>query len=293
MIVNGEENYTIFHPSDSGRHSNLSVVNRNSFFKLHCLISRCNNGHRGASQLDSKCLFTIRGKKSSVDEKRNNVYENLRDSIFIPLRDKRLVIEDRNYPEDDLKIFYDNSNLKQLPDYDEAKMHMNQDLEDITAPDILEAEARQHNEEVDDFVNKQIPEIVERLLRSKIQNIKIINTDDEPPEHTISLSSLLPSLKRRWIDGTNFSCRTKADGYTWINNAMVARVSPMQRSNLESAISDLKNHYEIQTKVNMLNNKREVILGLGKTLSKAIDKKIVSQINYKRYKTVCEYCNKV
>lgn len=79
--------------------------------------------------------------------------------------------------------------------------------------------------------------MVESFLRLKIQNIEIINSDEEPPENTISVSSFFPSLKCMWIDGTNFRCLTKTDGYTWVNHVMKARVSPMQQSSLESTIS--------------------------------------------------------
>lgn len=238
-------------------------------------------------------LFNGNGKKRSADEKRQHHYELLKTRIFLPLSGMELSVKDVNDYQDELKLSYGISHLQALPDYASAKDHLDNDIpNDVIRPETLEEDITKLNSDINDYFNNQVRNIVSEILRSKFNDIRIIETGEELPYYTISFYGLLPKLIRLWIDNVDFSISCN-NGLCRLNNYVdFASIPALSESKLITTINEIKNNSQIRSSIGQLRDRRRGILEQSNLLTHSINKKIVFQIDHQKYKSKCKDCKK-
>lgn len=238
-------------------------------------------------------LFNGDGKKRSADEKRQHHYELLKTRIFLPLSGMKLSVKDVNDYQDELKLSYGISHLSALPDYASAKDHLDNDIpNDVIRPEKLEENVTKLNSDIDDFFNNQVRNIVSELLRSKFNDIRIIETGESLPYYTISFYGLMPKLIRLWIDSVDFSISCNS-GLCRLNNYVdFASIPALSESKLITTINEIKNNSQIRNSIGQLRDRRRGILEQSNLLANSINKKIIFEIDHQKYKSKCKECKK-
>jgi hypothetical protein len=141
----------------------------------------------------------------SLFDKRQVIYNDLDKNIFSPLLDYEL--ETRyDYPISLLTLNYDLSSLKENPDYEEAKLHWEQDLKDIGIdPEVIEAQVKALNEDVDMFFTSQVRERVIAAITTDGKLTAFESRTDVPPLNHISIPNVIKQLQSDWIENTRVS----------------------------------------------------------------------------------------
>ncbi len=92
---------------------------------------------------------------------------------------------------------YDLSNLKTKPDYNEAKIHWEKEInEDTIDPERLEEQINLLRNEINEFFEKQTPEYVKRL---EWKPFSLSDTDGIPSLNYVSLAGIISKLQTDWI----------------------------------------------------------------------------------------------
>lgn len=96
-----------------------------------------------------------------------------------------------------LYLRYDLSDLKTNPDYNEAKIHWEKDInEDTIDPERLEEQINLLRNEINEFFEKQTPEYVKRL---EWKPFSLSDTDGIPSLNHVSLAGIISKLQTDWI----------------------------------------------------------------------------------------------
>lgn len=241
----------------------------------------------------NQCLLDRDGKKSSADEKRQHHYELLKTRIFLPLSEMQLSVEDPNNYHDKLKLSYGVSHLLALPEYEYAKEHMDHDLpNDVSRPEHLQEQVKKLSSDVDDYFNNRVRSIVSDELRSKFNDIRIIETGEALPYYTVSFYGLIPKLTRLWIDNVDFSVSCNNGLCRLNNNIDFASVPALSESKMITSINEIKSNSQIRNSIGQFRDRRRRILEQSSLLTNSINKKIIFKIEHQEYKTKCKVCKK-
>jgi hypothetical protein len=232
-------------------------------------------------------------EKRSFADKRQVIYDDLVKNIFSPLLRYKLetVYE---YPISRLKLYYDLSSLKENADYDEAKLHWEQDLKDIGFhPEVIEAKVKALNKDVDMFFISQIRELVIATITLDGKFIAFESKTRIPPLNHISIPNVIKGLQSDWIEDTGVDQRYEKDTHYYVlGNAIIATIKPDDKTRLDDMINSLRpkdnliNHY-----IQAFKERRITIYNDVMKLNKEIDKRITNRISKKLYKTTCSNCD--
>ena len=272
------------------------IEGRNSFLGV---IKYTNQHDRGNPYIINEYwyrnqrLFNGDGKKRSADEKRQNHYELLKTRIFVPLSGIELSVKDINDHQDRLKLSYGVSHLQALPEYDSASAHIDHDIpKDMIKPEQLEEQVKKLNSDIDDYFNNRVRRIVSEQLRSKFNDIRIIETGEELPYYTVSFYGLIPKLIRFWIENVDLTISCE-NGLCRLNNYIdFASIPALSVSKMITIISEIKNNSEIRNSITQFRDRRKAILEQFSLLTNSINKKIIFEIEHQKYKTKCKDCKK-
>jgi hypothetical protein len=236
-----------------------------------------------------------RGKKSSIADKRQEIYKHLNESIFKPL----LAYENLewslfDYPVSRLKLNYNLSKLKNNPDYDEARIHWEHDLpKSITDPEQLEEKIKNHNEKVDIFFDKEAVQYVRNIQWNDF--FPSDEQNDIPPLNHVSIPNIIREIRRfDWIEAANtkrFERYDRDSGVYSLNGRAIAHIEPRLENRLSELLDVIREHYTINQSIRCFREEREQLLREHGNLQKEIAKEIVSKIERQQYTTTCQYCD--
>ena len=252
-------------------------------------------GHLSLYLQDDKLLFKETGKKRSVakNSKRRIIYNDLNKNIFSPLLDYELETP-YDYPISRLKLYYDLSSLKENPDYEEAKLHWEQDLKDIGIdPEVIEAQVKVLNKDVDMFFTSQIREPVIAAITTGGIFTAFESGTDIPALNQISIPNVIKELQSDWIEDTGVDQRYENDTHYYVlGNAIIATIEPQDETRLDHIINSLRSKDSpISLAIQALKQRRATILDDVKALNKEMKKRIINPINKNLYKTTCSQCD--
>jgi hypothetical protein len=233
-------------------------------------------------------------KKRSVakNSKRRIIYNDLNKNIFSPLLRYKLETP-YDYPISRLKLYYDLSSLKENPDYEEAKLHWEQDLKDIGIdPEVIEAQVNGLNKDVEMFFTSQIREPVIAAITTGGIFTAFESRTDVPPLNHISIPSVIKELQSDWIENTRVNQRYEEVTHHYIlgGGQIIATIEPQDETRLKDIINDLRSNSSIRRTIQGFSQRKDTILDDVKKLNSEINKRIVNQIRKKLYKTTCSKC---
>ncbi|MGC1931872.1 MAG: hypothetical protein WA667_23120, partial [Candidatus Nitrosopolaris sp.] len=232
--------------------------------------------------------------KRQVAYHRQDIYNDLSENIFSKLVGYSGASKGWfDYPIRELKLNYDLTDLKENPDYDEAKLHWEQDLKDIGVdPELIERQVNALNKHVDEYFTSQIPKVVRAAIAGKLTAFELIGI---PPKNQISIPYVVKQLETDWIENTNAYMRTDEldkDTHQYVlEGVIIATTSPTQDETMNKIISSLKKDSSIRVAIQEFKERRSTILEDVNTMNKEINKRIINPINKKLYKTTCSKCD--
>ena len=232
-------------------------------------------------------------EKRSLADKRQVIYNDLDKNIFSPLL--RLLYR-RAYITtlDRIKLYYDLSSLKENPDYEEAKLHWEQDLKDIGIdPKRIESQVDGLNTDIDRFFTSQIREPVIAAITTGGIFTAFESGTDIPALNQISIPNVIKELQSDWIEGTGVDQRYEKDThYYLLGNAIIATVEPQDETRLDHIINSLRSKDNlISHHIQAFKERRATILDDVMKMNREIDKRIINRISKKLYKTTCPMCD--
>jgi hypothetical protein len=209
----------------------------------------------------NKFLFKEAGKKRSIADKRQGIYEHLNKNIFRPLLEYRLESL-HDYPFSRLKLKYDLSAVKDNPDYEEAKTHWENDLpKSVTDPEQLEEKVKSLDDDVDGFFSQKAVEYV-----MEIQWDDLSLSDEQtgiPPLNHVSLPNIMKQIRLDWIEGQNtkrFERYDRESGEYTLNGLAIAHVEPHLENHLSKLLDVVRGHYTINQIIQSFKERRQQLL---------------------------------
>ncbi|MGC1930834.1 MAG: DUF4062 domain-containing protein, partial [Candidatus Nitrosopolaris sp.] len=201
-------------------------------------------------------------EKRSLDDKRQVIYNDLDKNIFSQLLDYELETL-YDYPISRLKLNYDLSTLKENPDYEEAKLHWEQDLKDIRIdPEVIEAQVNALNKDVDMFFTSQIREPVIAAITIVEIFTAFESGTDIPPLNQISIPNVIKQLQSDWIEDTGVDKRYEKDTHYYVlGNTIIATIEPQNETRLDQIINSLRSKDNlISQRIHAFKERRDTIL---------------------------------
>jgi len=218
--------------------------------------------------------------------KRIRRYTLLKEKIFSRISNYKL--ETGSLDEiNNFKLQYDLSEIKSSSYYAEASEYMTRDLSaSITRPEELERLVTEFNNDVDELIRKIIPSRTREILQ-RVTTISDAKKGALPPENTISLENITPSIQRYWILNRDFDTNYK-NGSFKIDGDIVAKIPPELQDSLMEALLTLKNDSKLFYAINGnlasaskgLKQRRTELIKRGEDLSNSIN----DNIRYPRLK---------
>jgi hypothetical protein len=193
-----------------------------------------------------------------------------------------------------LKLYYDLSSLKENADYEEAKLHWEQDLNDIRIdPEVIEAQINALNNDVDMFFASKIRELVRDAITTdgKLKVYEPIT--GIPPLNHISIHNVIKHLESDWIEDTGVDKRYEKDTRHYVlGGAIIATIEPEDETRIDHIIDNLRSkHSSIYLTIETFRRIRSTILDDVTRLNKEINKRIINPISKRLYKTTCSKCD--
>ncbi len=228
-------------------------------------------------------------EKRSLVDKRQGIYNDLDKNIFSPLLDYELETP-YDYPISRLKLNYDLSSLKENPDYEVAKLHWEQDLDDIgIGPEVIEAQVNTLNKDVDMFFTSQIREPVIATITIEGIFTAFESKTDIPPLNHISIPNVIKQLQSDWIEDTGVDQRYENDRRHYVlGGAIITTIEPDDKTRLDNIINSLRSKDNlISHHIQAFKERRVAIWNDVMKLNTEINKRIINCISKKLYKTTC------
>jgi hypothetical protein len=151
--------------------------------------------------------------ESFFREQKIRRFKLLVEKIFLRIRRYKLEAGTR----DELgsfKLRYDLTEIKSSPYYAEASEYIRTDLPpSITRPEELEKLVTDFNDDVDEFILKVIPSSIHDILRT-VTTISNAKKGAVPPENSISIENITPSIQRYWILNRDFDTSYQNGSFT-------------------------------------------------------------------------------
>jgi hypothetical protein len=132
--------------------------------------------------------------------------------------------------------------LKKNPDYEEAKLHWEQDLKEIGIdPEVIEAQVNTLNTDVDMFFASKVLELVRNAI-STDEKLKAFEPKTGiPPLNHVSVNYVIKQLERDWIEDTGVDKRYDKDVRQYVlGGAIIATIEPQDETRLENIINSLR-----------------------------------------------------
>ena len=182
--------------------------------------------------------------------------------------------------------------MKENADYDEAKLHWEQDLEDID-PEVIEAKVKALNKDIDMFFTSQVRELVIGAITLDGKFTAFESTTGIPHLNQISIPNVIKELESDWIEDTGVDQRYEKDTYYYVlGDAIIAIIEPQDETRLDNIIKRLRSKDNlISQHIQGFKERRVTIRNNIMKLNKEIDKRIINRISKKLYKTTCSNCD--
>ncbi|MFZ0513639.1 MAG: hypothetical protein WAM14_18680 [Candidatus Nitrosopolaris sp.] len=191
-----------------------------------------------------------------------------------------------------MKLDYDLSELKDNPDYDEAKVHWEQDLKNIGMdPEQIESRVKDLNTDIDKFFTSHIREHV--IAAATEANLTAFDETGIPPLNQISIPYVIKQLESDWIDDVGVNKRYDENTRQYdLEGVTIATIEPQHETRLNHVINSLRSkHSPISLAIQAFRQRRVTILEDVRTLNKEMKKRIINPINKNLYKTTCSQCD--
>ncbi len=176
--------------------------------------------------------------ESFFREQKIRRFKLLEEKIFLRIRRYKLeagILDELG----SFKLRYDLTEIKSSPYYAEASEYIRTDLPPyITRPEELEKLVTDFNNEVDEFMLNVIPSSTHEILRT-VATISNAKKGALPPENSISLENIMPSIQRYWILNRDFDTNYQNGSFT-IDGEVVAKIPPELQDSFIAAIQKLK-----------------------------------------------------
>lgn len=192
-----------------------------------------------------------------------------------------------------MKLYYDLSSLKENPDYEEAKLHWEQDLKDVGIdPEVVEAKINALNKDVDMFFTSKIRELVRDTITTDGKLKAFEPKTGIPPLNDISINYVIKQLERDWIEDTGVDKRYEMDTRQYVlGGVIVATLEPEDETRLDHIIDKLRSKSNsISHHIQAFKERRVAILNDVMKLNSEINKRIFSPIRKTLYNTTCSKC---
>jgi hypothetical protein len=248
---------------------------------------------RSPNDTTSDKLLLKEIEKKSLTDSRQVIYDHLVKNIFSPLFDYKLgTLYD--YPISRLKLYYDLSSLKENADYEEAKLHWKQDLNDIGInPELIEAQVNALNKDVDMYFTSKIREVVRNAI-SKDGKLKVFEPKTGIPLlNHISIHNVIKQLERDWIEDTGVDQRYEKDTHQYVlGEAIIAIIEPQDETRLDNIINSLRSKdNSISHHIQAFKKRRVAIRNDVMKLNSEINKRIINRISKELYWMICSKCD--
>ena len=185
--------------------------------------------------------------------------------------------------------------MKENPDYEEAKLHWEQDLKDIGIdPEVIEAQVKGLNKDVDMFFTSQIREPVIAAITTAGIFTAFESGTDIPALNQISIPNVIKELQSDWIEDAGVDQRYENDTHYYVlgGGQTIATIEPQDETRFDDIINNLRSKDNlISRRIQAFKEHRVAILNDVMKLNKEIDKRITNRISKKLYKTTCSNCD--
>lgn len=183
--------------------------------------------------------------------------------------------------------------MKENPDYEEAKLHWEQDLKDIEIdPEMIEAQVKALNKDVDMFFTSQVREPVIAAITTGGIFTAFETEIGIPPLNRISVPYVVRQLQSDWIEDTGIDQRYENDTHYYVlGGVTIATIEPQDETRLDHIINSLRSKDNlISHHIQAFKQRRATILDDVMKMNREIDKRIINRIRKKLYKTTCPMC---
>lgn len=132
--------------------------------------------------------------------------------------------------------------MKENADYEEAKLHWKQDLNDIGInPELIEVQVNALNKDVDMYLTSQIREPVIAAITLDGKFTAFESKTGIPHLNQISIPNVIKKLESDWIEDTGVDKRyDKGTREYVLGDAIIAIIEPQDETRLDNIIKRLR-----------------------------------------------------